>query len=158
MEEFEGIPVNLSDLSVDAPVMEESQVYSAVLEKVAVSMKPDKGGRVFCSVQCSIPDGDYEGYVVQTNWLVLPYGVRPDASKRAKIQQQKDCAPFTRFARSFRITGTPPVVSLGRPESIQAFQDWIAKSYGNRGKIMIQNQEFPQGSGRKRSGINEWIF
>ena len=71
---------------------------------------------------------------------------------------QNNNAAFSRFAKSFKISGPIPPVSLEHPESIQAFQDHISKAYGNRGKFMVQNQEFPQGSGRMRSSISDFVF
>ncbi len=157
-EEFQGIPINPADLPTDGVTMEESQVYPAILEKATVSMKLSKKDVLYCAVQVSIPDGDYEGMVVSLNYLALPIGLPADASKKEKIHAQNLGAPFARFLRSFKITAIMPPVSLGRPDSLQAWQDWVAKAYGNRGKIMIKNQEFPEGSGRMRSGISDFVF
>lgn len=157
-EVWQGIPVNAGDLPIDAVQMEESQVYPATLEKVVVASKLSKRGVVYCAVQVSIPEGDYEGMTVALNYLPLPIGVRSDATKKEKIAAQNQSAAFGRFCRSFKITGQVPAVSLASAESINRFHDFMSKFYGNRGKVMIRNQEFPEGSGRQRSGISDFVF
>lgn len=157
-ESWPGIPVNPSDLPTDQVTLEESQVYPAILEKVAVSMKPSKRGVLYCAVQVSIPSGDYEGIILMQNYLPLPIGTHPNASKKEKVFAQNTSASFARFAKSFKINKMLPPVNLARPETVQAFQDEIAKFYGNSGKIMVQNQEFPEGSGRRRSSVSDYVF
>lgn len=157
-EEFQGIPINPSDLPIDAVTMEESQVYPAILEKATIAMRLSKKDVLYCAVQVSIPDGDYEGMIVSANYLALPIPLRPESTKKDKIHATNIGAPFARFSRSFKLPGGMPQVSLARPDTVQAWQKWIAKAYGNRGKIMIKNQEFPEGSGRMRSGISDFVF
>jgi hypothetical protein len=151
-----GIPINVGDLPVNEINLEESQIYSGSLDRVAVALKESKRGLLYCAVQCTVTEGDYEGMTVGTNYLALPIGVRDDASKKEKIYAQNNAnAKFGRFCRAFKIKGEAPAVSLSNPDSIQAFQDWIAKSYGNVGKFQVQNQEF---NGRMRSGIADFVF
>lgn len=153
------IPINPGDLPTNEITLEESQIYVGSLDRVAVSMKLSKKGVLYCAIQCTVTEGDYEGMGVGTNYLALPIAVRPDASKKEKIYAQNTAnAKFGRFCRSFKIKNELPPVRLEDPESIQRFQDAIAKNYGNIGKFQIQNQEFPEGSGRQRSGISDFVF
>lgn len=158
MPEDGGIPINAGDLPIDTVKLEESDVYVGTLEKVVVSARPSKNGVLFCAVQCAVSQGDYEGVTVTINYLPLPIAVHPNASKKEKIYAQNTSAAFGRFCRSFKIKGEIPKVSLSDSESVQRFQEFISKFYGNEGKFMIRNQEFPEGSGRMRSGVSDFVF
>ena len=150
-----GIPVNAADLPTDQVVLEESQVYPVTLDRVAVSLKLSKRDVLYCAAQTTVASGDYEGVPLGINYLPLPVGTHPNASKKEKIQAQNISAMFGRFCRCFGVKGIIPPVSLDDPESIQAFQDFISKFYGNQGKVMVKNQEF---NGRDRSGISDFLI
>jgi len=152
------IPINVGDLPIDTVLLEESGVYPAALERATVSMKLSKKGVLFCAVQVSVTEGDFEGQMLTINYLPLPVAVGADATKRERIQALNQSAAFGRFCRSFKITGAMPPVSLTNPDSIRAWQDWIEKYYGNNGKVTVRNQEFPEGSGRMRSGLSDFVF
>lgn len=152
------IPINAGDLPVDTVLLEESGVYPCTLERATVSMKPSKKGVLYCAVQVSVTEGDFEGQMLTINYLPLPVAVGPDASKKERILAMNVSAPFGRFCRSFKITGVIPSVSLSNPDSIRNWQDWIEKFYGNNGKVTIRNQEFPEGSGRQRSSLSDFVF
>jgi len=159
MTEEGMIPVNAGDLPVNEITLEESVVYVGSLDKVAVSMKLSRKDVLYCAIQCTVTEGDYEGMTVGTNYLALPIYVHPNATKKEKIYAQNTAnAKFGRFTRSFKVKGEIQYVKLADPESVQRFQDWMGKHYGNTGKFMIQNQEFPEGTGRQRSGISDFVF
>lgn len=152
------IPIGINDLPIDTVPLSESDVYSGVLNKSTISPKLDKKGNIFASVQIEVSLGDFEGRTVMLNYLPLPVPIREDMSKGERIRAQDRAVAFARFCRAFRITGNMPSVSFAAPDSITAWQEWIEKFYGNNGKFTVKNQEFPEGSGRLRSGVNDFVF
>ncbi len=159
--EFEGgIPIRAGDIPTETVTLEESLVYLGSFGKIAVSSKLSKKDVLYCAVQCTVSAGDYEGMTVTINYLPLPVAAGPNASKKMKIQAQNTSAAFGRFRKSIKIPDSAviPTVRLSEPQTIQAFQDFMAKYYGNSCKFMIKNQEFPEGSGRKRSGLSDFVF
>jgi|SRR5882724_1738698 len=151
------IPINPGDLPIDSISLDDSLVYAVSLVKGIVNPKADKSGFIFCKLQYEVAEGDYEGMTVMQNWLRLPVALTANPSKKELVQKTNMNAPFGRFCRAFRITHVMPPVRLEDRESIEAWQEWIEKAYGNIGKVTIQNQEFPEGSGRMRSGIADFV-
>jgi hypothetical protein len=155
------IPVNASDLPIDTPPLEESSVYDVVLKKVVLNPKrsnPKDGseGVIFCKLQCEVVGGDFDGAFLPLNYLPLP--VLPVGTKGEIYKATKTSVPFGRFCRAFKITGEVPPVNLGDIDSMNRWQDWISQFYESTGKVTIRNQEFPAGSGRSQSGINDFLF
>ena len=154
-----AIPINPEDLPIDNVVMDDSLVYVGELVKAVVAQKLDRNGAAYCSIQVAVTDGDYEGRTVMRNYIQLPRAITSEMTKRDRILAQDGMVAFGRFCRAFGIRGTPmPEVDHRNPDTLQAWQDWIGKFYGNTGKFTVQNQEYPEGSGRMRSGINDFVF
>ena len=162
------IPMNPGDLPIDAIVLEESGVYDGVFKRATVSPKPNKSGFVFCALQLQVSEGDFEGITVMMNHLPLPVtadsladadGVSTPTRKHT-IQAHNHNVSFGRFALAFKIkdAAKAPKVDLRDPDSIGRWQEWISQYYNNRGKFTVHNQEFPEGSGRLRSGVNDFMF
>lgn len=155
----EYIPVNPGDLPIEGVTLEESEVYNVEFKKAAVSPKLSKRGVPFCMLQFEIVDGDYEGVTVSMNYMPLPLVVAPDAKKRDQVQAHERSWQFGRFAKAFGIPKSEAfAMTMLTAQSMAEWHEKIQEHYGNRGKITIQNQEFPAGSGRKRSGVNDFIF
>ena len=152
------IPINAEDLPIDTVPMDESSVYTGELTKATLSPKLDKRDDMFCAVQVAVMEGDFEGRTVMLNWLLLPIPLSPDMNKRERVQAIDKSTSFGRFAKSFGIKGKIPSVDIRNSESVSEWQDWISQFYGNQGKFTVRNQEFPEGSGRMRSGINDFVF
>lgn len=152
------IPINAGDLPIDTVTLEESNVYTGYLRRASVSPKPDRNGNVFCALQLEVAQGDFEGVTVQMNYLPLPQALSSDMTKAQKIKAQNLSAPFGRFCRAFKIHGMIPPVSLTDPRSVGIFQEWITQFYDSIGKFTVRNQEFPEGSGRMRSGVSDFVF
>ena len=157
------IPVNAGDLPIDTPALDESGVYNVTLKRVVLSPKrsnPKDGseGVMFCKLQTVVTDGDFEGAFLPLNYLPLPMPILPGMSRGELYQATKLSVGFGRFCRAFRITGTIPDVDLLDIDSINGWQDWIAQFYEAQGKVTIRNQEFPVGSTRMVSGIQDFIF
>lgn len=150
--------IDIGSLPIESVVLDESLVYVVSLTKATLSPKIDTGGRMYCSLMTEVVQGDYEGKAVGTNWLPIPYPISDTASKKDRYKWQDTVNTFARFCRSFKIKDQMPEVDLIDPDSKQRWQDWIEKSYGNVGKVTIQNQEFPKGSGKLRSGINDYVL
>jgi hypothetical protein len=151
------IPINLDDLPIDTVAMDDSQVYTGEFTKSTMSPKLDKSGNMFCAIQVAVTEGDFEGRTVMRQWLPMPVAISADMTKRERILAQDRSVTFTRFCRAFGIKGKMPSVALDA-DSVSTWQDWISQFYGNLGKFTVQNQEFPEGSGRVRSGINDFVF
>lgn len=149
------IPVD--NLPLEQVTLDDSLVYNVTLEKSTLA-KVDKAGDPFCNLQLQVVDGDYEGKTVMMNYLPLPIAVADTATKAVRIKAQDKSANFARFCKSFGIREPMPVVDMADADSKQRWQDWIAKFYGNTGKITIRNQEFPEGTGKLRSGVNDFVF
>lgn len=154
------IPVNASDLPIDTPPLEESSVYDVVLKKVVLNPRKSKEGTgvAFCKLQCEVVGGDFDGAFLPLNYLPLPIALEDGMTKGERYQANKVSVAFGRFCRSFKITGEVPGVDLLDPDSSSQWQDWISQFYESTGKVTIRNQEFPAGSGRLQSGINDFIF
>lgn len=153
------IPVNLNDLPIDSAVLDDSSVYTGELTKATLSPKRDKNGNAYCAIQVAITEGDFEGKTVMRNYLALPTAITEDMTKRDRIKAQDNAVAFARFARAFGLKGNMPGIGATFDASnVESWQSWIALAYGNTGKITVQNQEYPEGSGRMRSGINDFIF
>lgn len=153
-----AIPVNLEDLPIEGTPLDESEVYTGELVKSTVSPKTDKRGNVFVNLQVVVTEGDAEGKTVMLNYLPLPVPMLEEMTKRDKMRAEDISVAFARFCRSFGIRGRMPQVDLSDPESIGVWQDWISQFYGRIGKFTVKNQEFPEGSGRLRSGISDFLF
>src|SRR5262245_39696072 len=155
-----GIPVAAEDLPISTPTVDDSITYEGTLEKLAIALKVDSGDRIYCAVTCAIVNNDtYEGMSVTRHWLPLPIRVPADASKKMQIRAQIHNAPFGRFSRSFKLRGVPPEVTDFRNEAQrEQFMNWIEKFYGNTGAFSIENSEFPAGSGRYSSKINDFVI
>jgi hypothetical protein len=138
--------------------MDDSAVYHGEFVRAALSPKLDKNGNTFCSIQVAVLEGDFEGRTVNRNYLALPVAIHQDMSKRERIKAQDLAVSFARFCRAFGIKGKMPAANLGNAESTAEWQEWISQFYGNTGRFTVQNQEFPENSGRMRSGINDFIF
>lgn len=152
------IPVNASDLPIDTPALDESLVYDVSLKKVVVNPTRAKNDVVFCKVTFEVTGGDYEGALLNLNYLPLPLPVDSGMTRGELFRANRNNVPFGRFARAFKIDGTVPEVDLLDQQSISDFQDWIAQFYESQGKVTIRNQEYPEGSGKMRSGVNDFIF
>jgi len=152
------IPVGSGDLPIDTPPMDESQVYTGSLMRVTLSPKLDKRGGMFSAVQVEVLEGDFEGFTVMQNYLPLPVAVDESMPKAERLRAMARGVSFERFCRAFGIKGAMPIPRLGDSESCTAWQDWIATFYGNNGKFTVKNQEFPEGSGRQRSGVSDYVF
>lgn len=158
MSESGQIPVNTGDLPIEAIVMDDSLVYTGELTKFVISPKLDKHGNVFGAITLQVLTGDYEGMVCQGNYLPLPRRVGPDADKRDRIAAHNISVSFGRFCRAFNIIDEFPQVDSSNPDTYGAFQAKIEQHYGKSGKFNIQNQEFPSGSGKMRSGVKDFVF
>ena len=152
------IPTNVEDLAVDTVPLEESAVYSGLLRKATINPKVDKNGYIFAALQLEITDGDYEGRTVMMNYLPLPTPFTDDMSKAERIKAQDKSTTFARFCRAYGIKGKMPAVALHDRDSIASWQEWVTRFYGNNGKFTVRNQEFPEGSGRLRSGVSDFVF
>ncbi len=152
------IPIGLSDLPIDTVPRDESLIYHGTLNRATVSPKLDKNGYAYASVQVEITEGDFEGRSVSMNYLPLPVALSPDMTKSQRIRALDKSVSFARFARAFSIHGNMPAVDHSDPDTISMWQEWVEKFYGNGGKFTVRNQEFPEGSGRMRSGIADFIF
>lgn len=152
------IPINTGDLPIDAITLDESNVYNGYLKRATVSPKPNKSGAVYCAIQLEVADGDYEGMIVMMNHLPLPVPITPDMRKSERIKAHNQAVSFGRFVRAFGINDALHYVSLSDPESIREWHEWIEKFHGNSGKFTVKNQEFPEGSGRLRSGVSDFVF
>ena len=152
------IPINPGDLPIDGINLEESVVYTGELRRATISPKLDRNGNVYCAVQLEVADGDYEGMNVAMNYLPIPNPISEDAPKRDRIKAHNQAVSFGRFCRAFKIDGAMPAVKAGDSESYNRWQDWVSQFYGRTGKFTVQNQEFPEGSGRMRSGVRDFVF
>lgn len=149
------IPVGSGDFPIDSDPLDESGVYTVSLVKAALSPKTDKNGYMYCSVQCEVTEGDFEGVTLMRNYLPLPVVAREGARKAEVLNARRKSIDFERFCQSFKIKSGMPAVNLNDQESKSAWQEWIEKFYGHTGKVTVQNQEF---NGRMRSGINDFIL
>ena len=145
------IPVGSGDLPIDVTPLDESAVYNGILKRVVISPRLDKNGNTFCQATFEVADGDFEGKTVMMNYLPLPTLVDADMSKADRIRTRDRGVPFERFCRAFKISGD-------MPSNHEEWQDWISQFYESMGKFTIRNQEFPEGSGRLRSGVSDFIF
>lgn len=153
-----AIPVNPGDIPIDSVALEESAIYTIELRKLTVSPKPDKNGNVFCQVQSSVAEGDYEGQPLSANYIPMPQHWDDSMSKSEQIRRKNLSVAFGRMCRTFKIDTPVPPVNLGNPDSLRAFQEWGEYHYGKLGKCSVKNQEFPEGSGRLRSSISDFVF
>jgi len=158
------IPVNAGDIPIDVVTMEESGIYNGILRQVVINPKLSKKQQlVFCMAHIEVADGDYEGRTVNHNYIPLPINVTQDMSKAQRIRAMDISTAWGRFQNAFRITGDIPTLPLvgyekflQNAEGIRAWHEWVSKFYGNQGKFQIRNQEFPEGSGRMRSGVSDF--
>lgn len=153
------IPINPEDLPIDVEPMDDSLVYTAILERAAIATKLDKRGGPFASLQFTIADGDYEGRTVMLNYLPLPIPLSEDMTKAEMIRTRDRGVMMGRFARAFHLRGPmPSVTELNDRGAIDEWHDWIAQFYGNVGRLTVRNQEFPEGTGRMRSGVLDFVI
>ena len=153
------IPINPQDLPIDTTPLEESNVYTGYFRRATVSPKPSKGGLVFAALQFEVAEGDFEGRTVMMQYMPLPVKVTDTMNKAQRIRAiDATHVPFGRFARAFGIkSNNMPEVTLAAPDSLGRWQEWISQFYDQTGKFTIRNQEFPEGSGRLRSGVNDFV-
>ena len=151
------IPINTADLNVEAVTMDESGIYTGSLRKAVLSPKPDRNGNLYFSIQLEVANGDYEGLQVSKNYIRVPIAAKSD-SKRDRIQAQNHNQDSARFFKAFKIESVMPAVSLVDPSSFSRWQEWIEPFYDRQGKFTVENSEFPVGSGRRRSAVNDFIF
>ena len=152
------IPIDINDLPIDTVPLDESAVYTGILKRATVSPRPDKNGYAFAAIQLEVTEGPYEGRTVMGNYLPLPVSIHEDMSKAERIRAMDKSVAFARFCRAFRVKGTMPPVSHADPTSLADWQEWITQFYDNTGKFTIRNQEFPEGSGRLRSGVSDFVI
>ena len=148
------IPVNLSDLPITVATLDESEVYTGELSRMTLAPKTDKNGNLYCSIATVVQGGDYDGQTIGRGYLAIPRAITEDMSKSERIKAQNAAAPFARFCRSFKIDGQMPGLSLSDHE---AWDHWASQQIGRLGKFSVQNQEYPEGSGQFRSGINDFV-
>lgn len=160
------IPVNAIDLPINVPALDESGVYTVTLKRVTLNptrSKPKDGstGLIFCKIQTEVAEGDFEGAFLPMNYLPLPFHITSDMKKGEIYKATKANVPFGRFCVGFHITGPIPLedeVNLLDSESINAWQDWISRFYESRAQVTIKNQEYPEGTGKLSSYVNDFIF
>jgi len=158
--ENEGIPVNFGDLPIESAVLEDDRPYKVELTKVTLALKTDKNGNVYCAIQCAVLDDDYEGLPINRSYLALPIGVSADAPKKMRIRVQNHNAPFGRFVRSFKLKSSKPmpaVLDVRDEVARTAWQEYMEQFIGAHGEVTVENSEFPAGSGRVRSAINDFV-
>ena len=153
MSETGGIPINYGDLPTEGTVLDEGQPYRAELTKIALSLKRDKNNMMFCAVEVSVTEGDYEGKTLNRNYLRLPIAPRDGSAK--EMNRVKDMnEQFGRFCRAFKISGTPPELLFGDAESMARWHDFMSQFYGNQALVTIKNEEY---QGRVTSRLNDFV-
>ena len=155
-----GIPVNPSDLPTERVTLPDDRLWKGSLEKVTLALKLDKNDHMYVAVRCAIVQNeDYEGMMVERNYLALPIGVPPNASNKVKFYLQNHNQQFAIFAQSFKINKILPVIMDIRDNEARAkFAEFWEQFYGNVGTFSIENSEFPEGSGRITSKIKEFVI
>lgn len=156
-----GIPVNPEDLPIEAPYIEDtSAVYNIELIKV-IGPKSDKNSKLFFGIMGRIVDGDYEGLVISKNYIKLPVPYPENAKKKDRIQVDVNNSDFGRFARVFKPRGTLEALfnctSLNDSEAVASAREYLEQCLGNVGPVTVENSEFPVGSGKMRSAINDFV-
>ena len=163
--DMEGhIPVNLDDLPIDTIQMDESLVYKGELTRITLSPKPSKNNMIYCAIGITVTEGDFEGKTATSNYLPIPVSVPENATKKERIQILDNNQTFMRFVRSFGIGGKMPPVWVNEvggvdTDALQTWNDWAStyKGHSCRG-FTIRNQEFPEGSGRLRPNIVDFVL
>lgn len=154
------IPVNAEDLPIDAVMLDDSLVYRMSLQKAMFPVKKSKKDVLFIGMSFQVVEGDYEGQTVNLNYMPLPVPVFEDMKKSDRIQAQNNSAAFGRFCRAFGIRGSLDElykVTLEDQDSQRAASEWFDKHIGKVGSVTIANQEFPEGSGRQRSSVKDFV-
>lgn len=149
------IPTNAEDLPIDTVPMDDSKVYVGELRKFTCAMKLDKRGGMYASIQIEVTEGEFEGRTVMMNYLALPMKIDPDATRAERIKALDRAVTFGRFSKAFKVKGTIPYAD--GLEGAQGWNNWMETFLGNGGKFTISNQEYPEGSGRIRSGIADFV-
>lgn len=157
-DEFGGLPVNPEDLPLENVPMEESAVYKCKLVEFKIGARLSKAGVAFGQVRFEVIDGDFEGYQIALNYMPLPVSVNEDMPKATKIKLINQNSMFAKFARAFGIKGPLPAFNFQDLDTHKAYVEHIAQFYGNDGQLTIQNQEFPEGSGRLRPGVRDFVY
>jgi hypothetical protein len=148
------IPINPGDYPIDSVALDESEVYTVELKRIGLATKFDKGGYLYCNLLTEVVGGDYEGKPLSANYIPLLVPINEDMTKGERIKAQDKSVAFARFARAFKIDNAPIVES---PADQERFNQWADMHIGKTGKVTISNQEFPEGSGRMRSSIKDFV-
>lgn len=149
------IPVGTGDLPIERQTLDDSKVYAARLERIALSPKTDKNGNVYCALQVEVTEGEYEGETLSRNYLPLPVAIDETMGKGQRIKAMNLGVDFQRFARAFGVKSAMPSVEAGDADSAQKWQEWANSFVGNVGKVTIENSEF---GGRMRSAVRDFVF
>jgi len=156
-----GIPVNPEDLPIEAPYIDDtSAVYHVELNRI-VGPKADKNGLMFFGINTTITEGDYEGFMIGKNYIKLPIPMPPDAKKRERVQVDRHNSDFGRFARAFKPRGALAplfnLTTLNDSDAVARAREYLEQCIGNSAAVTVENSEFPQGSGKMRSAINDFV-
>lgn len=156
------IPVNPEDLPTSSALLDESEIYQVALKRIAISPKADKNNKAYCAVMVEVVSGDFEGATLVKNYLQMPWYLRPEVmTKRELYAATKQTEQFGRLAKCFKFKGSlPPELIPGADnyEAVRAaWDEYFKMFYDNVGSVTIENSEFPQGSGRKRSALLDFI-
>jgi hypothetical protein len=148
-----AIPLNYGDLPTEGTILTEGEPYRAELTRVAAAVKKDVSGHMYCAVEVCVVEGEYEGKVLNRNYLRLP--VAPKDSGVKEMNRVKDLnEQFGRFCHAFKITGEAPPLKFGDAESYARWHDWMSQFYGNQAAVTIKNEEY---QGRTTSRLNDFI-
>jgi hypothetical protein len=149
------IPMGPEDLPIESTPLDDSLIYTGVIRAVNLSPKLDKRGNNYFSVQCEVlePD-DFAGKTVMHQYIPVPVELMENDDKATRMRKLDSSVSMGRFCKAFDIKN-PGVVEESGPERWNAI---LQANIGNVGKFSVRNQEFPEGSGRIRSSINDFVF
>lgn len=159
------IPVNPEDLPIEAPYIDDtSAVYHVELNSIK-GPKADKNGVLFIGYNTTITEGDYEGFQIGKNYVKLPLRMPADAKKKERLAIDRHNSDFGRFSRAFKPRGpleplyalTDPEGGMNNSERVAAAREYLEQCIGNTAPVTVENSEFPQGSGKMRSAINDVV-
>jgi len=154
------IPINPEDLPTESAVIDDtSLIYQVECTKIT-DFKLDKNDNIFFGVNCVIVDGDYEGMMLQRNYIRAPISIDASLSgserKKAAIAMQNHNRDFVRFARCFKLRGVAPeVIDIRDEQGRSLLKEYLEQAIGSRGGVTVENGEF---MGRTRSAIQDFVI
>ena len=136
------IPLAVDDLPTDTEPLDPSLVYTGTIKTLIKTDKVDKQGGQFLKGSVTITEPEeWSGKVAFDNYIPLPMEITSDMNDKERRLAKERGVKLGRLSASAKMKGQPH----------------LSEYLDREVQFTIRNQEYPEGSGRMTSSIQDYL-